>query len=186
MFLHLSMLIVEIYACLLLLWIWPPPLMDFFHNLWHFFLWMLPLLTAYLSSTSYSFISSPAPFFTLLHFKNIITITALNQIAEQSITCLIHYFHPEMFHLHAPPGDPEHHHDEQPFHDQEGEGWKGWPTPVNLDSLHFFSTPNSTDFHQVIRPRTSEKIQIWFEGRVPQKFFCTYWKPCSETWRMVD
>ena len=39
------------------------------------------------------------------------TVTALNQIAEQSITCLIHYCHPEMFHLHAPPGDPEHHHD---------------------------------------------------------------------------
>ena len=145
------------------------------------------LLTAYLSSTSYSFISSPAPFFTLLHFKNIITITALNQIAEQSITCLIHCFHPEMFHLHAPTGDPEHHHDDQPFHDQEGEGWKGWPTPVNLDSLHFFSTHAEFYwFYQVIRPRTSEKFQIWFEGRVPQKFFCTYWKPCSETWRMVD
>ena len=149
------------------------------------------LLTAYLRSTFYSFISASALFFTLFYFKIIMTesrftVTALNQIAEQPITCLIHYCHPEMFHLHAPPGEPEHHHDDQPFHDQKGEGWKGWPTPVNLDSLHFFSTPNSTDFHQVIRPRTSEKIQIWFEGRVPQKFFCTYWKPCSETWRMVD
>ena len=53
------------------------------------------------------------------------TNSPLDPIADQSITCLIHYFHPEMFHLHAPPGDPEHHHDEQPFHDQEGEGWKG-------------------------------------------------------------
>ena len=54
----------------------------------------------------------------------------------------------------------------------------------DLIHLPFSRASNSSDVRQVSRPKTPTEKIFHIEGKVPQKFFCTHWKACSERGRI--
>ena len=102
------------------------------------------------------------------------TFTSLGQIADQSITCLIHYF---------PWASGT-----SPFRPAFS-GSRGWRkeelhSPIRLDSPSHFPCVKFCRCSSGYRAQNSYKKIFNIEGKVPQKFFCTYWKGCSKRGRM--